>query len=125
MIRSLALAAGTALALPATPARMAPRSSSATPRAAADAAFLGAAEVPIAMRALEARVTVAAWQSQPSWYVVATEDGAIAPEPLRRRARRIGAKTTEVPGSHVVFLTRPRAVAEAIEQAAKGAAAAR
>lgn len=87
-----------------------------------DAAFLRAAQVPIAMRALEARVTVAAWQSRPNWYVVATEDGAIAPELLRRTARRIGATTTEVPGSHVVFLTQPRAVADVIDQAAKGVA---
>jgi pimeloyl-ACP methyl ester carboxylesterase len=77
------------------------------------------------MRALEARVTVAAWRSRPSWYVVATEDGAIAPELLRSTARRIGATTTEVPGSHVVFLTQPRAVADVIDAAAKGAVAAR
>jgi pimeloyl-ACP methyl ester carboxylesterase len=90
----------------------------------ADAAFLRASQVPVAMRALEARVTVAAWRSRPSWYVVATEDGAIAPELLRRTARRIGATTTEVPGSHVVFLTQPRAVADVIERAAQGAMAA-
>ena len=88
----------------------------------ADAAFLQDAQVPIAMAALAAPVTVAAWQSKPSWYVVATEDGAIAPELLRRTARRIGAETTEVPGSHVVFLTQPRAVADVIEAAARGAA---
>lgn len=90
----------------------------------ADAAFLRDAQVPIAMAALAAPVTVAAWKIKPSWYVVATEDGAIAPELLRSTARRIGAETTEVPGSHVVFLTQPRAVADVIDAAAKGAAGA-
>lgn len=86
----------------------------------ADAAFLRDSQVPIAMKALEAKVTTAAWKTKPSWYVVATEDGAIAPELLRSTADRIGAVTTEVKGSHVVFLTRPEAVADVIEQAAKG-----
>ena len=89
---------------------------------AADAAFLRDAQVPIAMTALAAPVTVAAWKTKPSWYVVATEDGAIAPELLRSTARRIGADTTEVPGSHVVFLTQPKAVADVIDVAARGAA---
>jgi pimeloyl-ACP methyl ester carboxylesterase len=69
-------------------------------------------------------VTVAAWKTKPSWYVVATEDGAIAPELLRSTARRIGAETTEVSGSHVVFLTQPNAVADVIAAAARGAGAA-
>lgn len=88
----------------------------------ADAAFLRDAQVPIAMAALAAPVTVAAWKTKPSWYIVATEDGAIAPELLRSTAHRIGAETTEVPGSHVVFLTQPRAVADVIDKAARGAA---
>lgn len=89
---------------------------------AADGGFLRDSQVPIAMKALEAKVTVAAWRSKPSWYVVATEDGAIAPELLRSTAERIGATTTEVAGSHVLFLTQPKAVADVIEQAAQGAA---
>jgi pimeloyl-ACP methyl ester carboxylesterase len=90
----------------------------------ADAAFLRDAQVPVAMAALAAPVTVAAWKTKPSWYVVATEDGASAPELLRSTARRIGAETTEVPGSHVVFLTQPNAVADVIAAAARGAGAA-
>jgi pimeloyl-ACP methyl ester carboxylesterase len=89
----------------------------------ADAAFLRDSQVPISMAALAAPVTVAAWKTKPSWYVVATEDGAIAPELLRSTARRIGAKTTEVPGSHVVFLIQPKAVADVIDSAAQGAVA--
>ena len=88
----------------------------------ADAAFLRDAQVPVAMAGLAAPVTVAAWQTKPSWFVVATEDGSISPELLRSTARRIGAEATEVPGSHVVFLTQPKAVADIIEAAANGAA---
>ena len=76
------------------------------------------------MAALAAPVTVAAWKEKPSWYVVATEDGAIDPALLRSTARRIGAATTEVQGSHIVFLTQPQAVADVIEAAAMGALAA-
>jgi pimeloyl-ACP methyl ester carboxylesterase len=86
-----------------------------------DGGFLRDSQVPIAMKALETKVTVAAWRSKPSWYVVATEDGAIAPELQRSTAERIGATTTEVAGSHVVFLTQPSAVAAVIEQALQNA----
>ncbi|MNY70168.1 hypothetical protein D3C86_2082480 [compost metagenome] len=51
---------------------------------------------------------------------MATEDGAIAPELLRLTASRIGAQTTEVAGSHIVFYTQPDAVAAVIEAAAEG-----
>lgn len=88
---------------------------------AKDAAFLRDSQVPIAMAALKAKVTVTAWKTKPSWYVVATEDGSIAPQILRSTAKRINATTTEVKGSHVVFLTQPKAVADVIEAAAKGA----
>ncbi|MDP3747402.1 MAG: alpha/beta hydrolase [Phenylobacterium sp.] len=86
-----------------------------------DARFLRDSQGPIAMKALEAKVTRASWKTKPSWYVVATEDGAIDPRLLRSTARRIGATTTEVSGSHVVFFTQPKAVAEVIDQAAQGA----
>jgi pimeloyl-ACP methyl ester carboxylesterase len=84
----------------------------------ADAAFLGDSQVPVAMAALEAKATVAAWRSKPSWYVVAAEDGAIDPALLRSTARRIGAVTSEVRGSHVLFMTQPQAIADVIEAAA-------
>jgi pimeloyl-ACP methyl ester carboxylesterase len=89
----------------------------------ADAAFLRDSQVPVAMKALETKVAKAAWKNKPSWYIVAKDDGAIAPTLLRSTARRISAATTEVSGSHVLFLTQPKAVADVIEQAAKNAPA--
>lgn len=87
---------------------------------AEDAAFLRDSQVPVALAALNAKMTTAAWKTKPSWYVVATEDGAIAPELLRKTAKRINAHTTEVKGSHVVFLSQPKAVADVIDAAARG-----
>jgi pimeloyl-ACP methyl ester carboxylesterase len=55
--------------------------------------------------------------------IAGTEDGAIAPELLRSTARRIGAETIKVPGSHVVFLTQPKAVADVIDAAAQAVGA--
>ena len=86
----------------------------------ADAAFLRDSQVPINMAIFGEKVTRAAWRSKPSWAVVATEDGAIDPRLLRQMAKRIGAITTEIRGSHVVFVTQPKAVADVIEQAAQG-----
>ncbi|AHE52948.1 alpha/beta hydrolase [Sphingomonas sanxanigenens] len=91
----------------------------ATDASDADAAFLGDSQIPVAMAALKAKVTVAAWRSKPNWYVVATEDGAIDPKLLRSTARRIGARTSEIEGSHVLFMTKPHAAADA----ARGAVA--
>ena len=52
---------------------------------------------------------------------MATEDAAIDPRLLRGTARRIGAVTEEVKGSHVVFLTHPKAVADVIDRMATSA----
>lgn len=73
----------------------------------ADAAFLRDSQVPVAVAALDAKVTVAAWQTKPSWFIVATEDGSIDLALRRSTAARIGAMTVEIEGSHVVFLTSP------------------
>lgn len=87
----------------------------------ADAAFMRDSQVPIAMSAFGDKVTKAAWRAKPSWFIVATEDGAIDPKLLRRTATRIGAEAVEIKGSHVVFLSRPEAVADVIDKAAKTA----
>lgn len=87
----------------------------------ADAAFLRDSQVPIAMEIFGAKVTEAAWRTKPSWFVVATEDSAIDPKLLRATAHRIGAVTEEIEGSHVVFLTQPKAVADVIDRAAQSA----
>jgi len=60
-----------------------------------------------------------AWKTIPSWYLVARQDRAIAPDLERFMARRIGADTTEANGSHAVYISHPEAVVRLIEQAAR------
>jgi hypothetical protein len=45
--------------------------------------------------------------------------GAIDPKLLRSTARRVRAVTEEIRGSHGVFLSQPKAVADVIDRAAK------
>jgi hypothetical protein len=52
---------------------------------------------------------------------VAKQDNAIAPELERFMARRIHAHTSEMDGSHAVYISHPEAVARFVEQAAKSA----
>lgn len=89
----------------------------------ADAAFMRDSQVPIAMSAFATPVTQAAWRTRPSWFIVATEDAAIAPAMLRQQAQKIGATTVEIRASHVPMVSQPRAVADVIDQAARGASA--
>lgn len=85
----------------------------------ADAAFLRDSQVPINMAIFATPLTQAAWRTRPSWAVVATRDRAIDPRLLRQQAERINAQVVEVEASHVPFITRPREVANVIDQAAR------
>ena len=60
------------------------------------------------------RITKAAWRSKPSWFVIAANDRAIAPDQERSTAKRMGAKTLTLSSSHVAMLARPREVAQFI-----------
>ncbi len=68
---------------------------------------------------LGASTAQAAWRTIPSWYLVATEDHALSPDLERFYAKRMGAHTTEVRSSHVMFISHANEVAKAIEEAAK------
>ncbi|MGO7732738.1 alpha/beta hydrolase [Rhizobium leguminosarum] len=83
------------------------------------AAFMAASQVPWGVGALDGQVTVPAWKAKPSWYLVATDDKMIPPVAQRGMAKRAGAETVEIPGSHAVYVSNPKAVAKIIEEAAK------
>jgi len=85
----------------------------------ADAAFLRDSQVPINMAAFGTVLENAAWRAKPSWAVIATQDRAFDQRMLHDMARRIGAKVTEVPASHAVFMTQPKVVADVIDKAAR------
>jgi len=81
--------------------------------------FLADAQAPPAAAAFGTKVSRAAWRTRPSWYVLATEDRIIPPAAQRLMATRANAAITEVRGSHAVYISQPRAVAEAIDAAAR------
>jgi len=62
-------------------------------------------------------VKEAAWRNKPTYGIVATEDKSINPDIERNMYKRSNTKTVEVKGSHVVFMSQPKAVADVIERA--------
>jgi pimeloyl-ACP methyl ester carboxylesterase len=78
-----------------------------------------AVQQPISMSAFDDVMGVPAWKSQPSWFLVATNDEAIPPDAERQFASRMGATTVEVASGHVAMVSHPEAVTELIQTAAK------
>lgn len=74
--------------------------------------------------AFDGKITVPGWKSKPSWYLVATEDKMIPPPAQRQMSKRAGSTVVEVPGSHAIYVSKPKAVADLIEQAASNVSAA-
>src|SRR5258705_1473383 len=68
----------------------------------AQAAFMADAQVPWGVAALAGAVTVPAWRTKPSWYLVATNDKMIPPPAQRSMAQRAGATVVEAAGSHAI-----------------------
>jgi pimeloyl-ACP methyl ester carboxylesterase len=88
------------------------------------AAFMADSQVPWGLDALNGVVTVPAWKTKPSWYLVATDDRMIPPDAQRAMSRRAGSIVVEANGSHAVYVSQPRAVADLIAKAANGVAVA-
>jgi pimeloyl-ACP methyl ester carboxylesterase len=87
------------------------------------ARVMHAAQQPVAMSVFGDVMGMPVWRSLPSWYLVAVDDEAIAPDTERMFARRMGAETVEVASSHVAMVSHPDAVVALIESAAVGALA--
>src|SRR5690606_14538130 len=85
----------------------------------AEAAFLRDTQVPINMAVFATPVSEAAWRSKPSWAVIATEDQAFDQAMLVHMAERAGAQITRVPGSHALYISQSRTVADVINRAAR------
>lgn len=81
---------------------------------------LAAKQSPTALALFGEKITDAAWKHKPSWYVRAAQDRIIDPQAEAAMARRMGATTTTLRGSHVVMLSKPRKVAAVILAAATG-----
>lgn len=82
-----------------------------------------ASQQPIAASTFKDVMGPPAWKSHPSWYMIAANDEAIAPEAERQFASRMQAVTTEIPSSHVAMVSHPDEVTRFIETAAPEAPA--
>jgi pimeloyl-ACP methyl ester carboxylesterase len=89
-----------------------------------DAAVMADSQVPWGLPAAGGTVTTAAWHSKPTFYLVATTDKMIPPALQRTMAKRAKATIVEAPGSHAIYVSKPKAVAAIIEQAASSLATA-
>lgn len=81
--------------------------------------FMANSQVPWGVAALSGEITEPAWKAKPSWYLVATDDRMIPPAAQRLMAKRAGATVAEAKGSHAIYVSQPKVVAEFIEKAAK------
>ena len=86
------------------------------------ARFMADAQVPWNVAAAGGANTQPEWASKPSWYMVTTEDHMIPPVTQRTMSKRAGSTVVEQRGSHAVYVSHPREVANLIETAAKAAA---
>jgi pimeloyl-ACP methyl ester carboxylesterase len=82
-------------------------------------AFMARSQVLNASDNFKAVITTPAWESKPSWMLVAASDRTINPDLERWYAERAKSHMVEVPGaSHSVYVSRPKEVAALIEEAA-------
>ena len=88
---------------------------------AAEARYLAHAQMPVAAAAFDEAVKVAAWHDKSSYGVIATDDLELSPALAHWMYERSGTKVTEIKGSHLVYISQPRAVARVIEAAARAA----
>lgn len=83
--------------------------------------FLAVSQIPPSGAAFAAPISQPAWKTKPSWFVLSTEDRVIPPAAQEQMAKRANATITRVPGSHMVYMSKPDAVADVIDAAAKAA----
>jgi pimeloyl-ACP methyl ester carboxylesterase len=80
---------------------------------------LYAVQQPLAVSAFSDVMTVPAWKSLPSWYLVAQHDQALPPDAQRTFAMRMGATTAEVASGHLAMVSHPADVVKLTEAAAE------
>jgi pimeloyl-ACP methyl ester carboxylesterase len=84
-----------------------------------EADFMFASQEPILGASFLTPVADAAWKTKPAYGIVATEDKSINPDIERNMYKRSNTPTTEIKGSHVVFISHPDAVAKIIIEASQ------
>ena len=86
------------------------------------AAFMADSQVPWGVDALGGAVTEPAWKSKPSWYLQVRDDKMIPYPAQQFMAKRAGATVAEVPGSHAIYVSNPKAVADSLQRLRSAAA---
>lgn len=81
--------------------------------------FMYASQGAVYVKGFVTPLTVAAWKDKPAYGVIATDDKSINPDIQRAMYKRSNTKATEIKGSHVVFMSQPKAVAAVIINASK------
>ena len=82
------------------------------------AEFMADSQVPWGLDAASGTISEPAWRSKPSWYLVTTDDRMIPPPLQREMSTRAGSTVVETPGSHSIYVSQPRVVADLVERAA-------
>jgi pimeloyl-ACP methyl ester carboxylesterase len=80
--------------------------------------FMARSQVPLSVKSATGQIAAPAWKTKPSYAIVATEDRSINPDLERSMYKRAHAVTSEVKGSHVIYISQPRLAADVIEKAA-------
>jgi pimeloyl-ACP methyl ester carboxylesterase len=80
--------------------------------------FMANSQVPWGVDALRGQITDPAWKTKPSWYLLVADDRMIPLSAQRFMCERAGSTPVQVPGSHAIYVSNPRAVASLIETAA-------
>jgi len=81
------------------------------------ARVLAVAQKPIAAKVFGEKAGPPAWKSLPAWYLVSETDRILSPQTQWFMARRIGAATYSVPGSHASLISHAPETAELIGSA--------
>lgn len=83
--------------------------------------LVAALQGPTHVSLFDTKLTVAAWRTKPSWFIVAKRDGTISPDAERFFAQRMKATTRELDSDHVAMLSHPKDVAAVIVEASQKA----
>lgn len=81
--------------------------------------ILQAVQRPLALKCIQEKVSVPAWKTKPSWFLIAEEDRMIAVETQRFMAGRMGAKIHSYQVDHTPMWTAPDRVVQVILEAAR------
>ncbi len=82
-------------------------------------ALMIATQRPIALAALNEKLTSAAWSSKPSWQIRPLLDPVIPVEEFKFEAERAHSTVIELKSSHAIPVTFPEVVVDVIKQAAR------